>query len=107
MTQEERKQIRPNTDAGARRIARVYAEALTNAAADHNQADAIVEELVSLVIDLFAAEPHLEAFITSGAIGRERKAATIRSIFQGRGSQIFVNFLLVLNDHQRLDLLRT
>jgi F-type H+-transporting ATPase subunit delta len=107
MTQEERRQIRPSSDASARRIARVYAAALINAASAHNQADAIVEELASLVLDLFTVEPHLEAFITSGAIGRERKAATIRSIFQGRASQIFLNFLLVLNDHQRLELLRT
>ena len=107
MTQEERKRIRPSTDASAQRIARVYAEALLNAAATPAQADSVVEELAALVTGLFAAESNFDAFICSGAIGRERKAATLRTIFQGRASDIFLNLLLVLNDHQRLELLRT
>jgi F-type H+-transporting ATPase subunit delta len=44
--------------------------------------------------------------LASGAIGREPKAALIRSTFEGRASELFVNFLFVLNDHERLDLLR-
>ncbi len=38
-------------------------------------------------------------------MGRERKAHVIRSAFEGRASDLLVNFLQVLNDHERLDLL--
>jgi F-type H+-transporting ATPase subunit delta len=107
MTQEERKQIRPSTDASARRIARVYADALVNAAAEVGQADSVVEELSSLVLELYPADPNFEEFICSGAIGRDRKTATFRAIFEGRSSDTFLNFLFVLNNHGRLELLRT
>jgi F-type H+-transporting ATPase subunit delta len=92
-------------DVAGRRIARVYAEALLDAV-PADQADAIVEELQSLVFDLFGAQPELEAFLSNLAIGRERKAEAIRRVFQDRASGRFLNFLLVLNDHQRLDLIR-
>src|SRR5262249_19237563 len=42
----------------------------------------------------------------SGAIGRGHKATVIQSLFGSRASELFVNFLLVLNDHERLDLIR-
>jgi len=93
-------------DVGAQRIARVYAEALLNAAERHGQADAVLEEVESLVRDLFSADPQFEAFFASGAIGRKDKARVIESVFAGRASELFVNFLLVLNDHERLHLIR-
>ena len=40
------------------------------------------------------------------AVGREAKAAVLRKAFGGRSSDLFVNFLVVLNNHDRLDLLR-
>src|SRR5262249_47985328 len=91
-------------DVGTERIARVYAEALFRAAEPVGQVDTIFEELDSLIRDVFRGAPEWEFFLASGAIGRDRKAAVIRSIFEGRASDLFVNFLLVLNDHERLDL---
>src|SRR5262245_7628843 len=93
-------------DVGAQRIARVYAEALLNAAERHGQADAVLGELETLVRDLFSADRQFEAFLSSGAIGRKDKARVIESVFAGRASELFVNSLLVINDHERLDLLR-
>jgi F-type H+-transporting ATPase subunit delta len=93
-------------DVGSQRVARVYAEALLNAAEKRGQADAVLEALDSLVKDLFWADPNLEAFFSSGAIGRDRKAGVIRSVFGPRAGELFTNFLLVLNEHDRLDLLR-
>jgi F-type H+-transporting ATPase subunit delta len=87
-------------------VAHVYAEALLNAAEKQGKTDAVIEELHSLVQDLFQAEPQLEAFLSSGALGRDRKAKVIRDIFDTRADQLFTNFLLVLNQHERLDLLR-
>jgi len=93
-------------DVGAVGIARVYAVALYNAAAKRQQADAVLQELNSLVHDLFQADPQLEAFLSSDAIGRRRKAAVIERVFQGRCSELFLNFLMVLNEHGRLGLVR-
>jgi F-type H+-transporting ATPase subunit delta len=93
-------------DVGTERVARVYAEALLGAATQHNQADEVLEELDTLVGPVFRADPHFGAFFASSAIGRDRKAQVIRSLFDGKASPVFVNGLLVLNDHERLDLLR-
>ena len=93
-------------DVGAQRVARTYAQALLDAAEKRGQAAQVLEELDSLVNDVFPAAPQLEGFLASRAISRKRKPPVIRSAFQGRASDIFLNFLLVLNDHERLDLLR-
>jgi F-type H+-transporting ATPase subunit delta len=90
----------------ARRVAGVYAEALLNAAEKKGQADEVLAELEALVGDLFRRDPHLEAFFSSTAVGRARKEQTIRDAFDGRASELLVNFLLVLNSHNRLELLR-
>jgi F-type H+-transporting ATPase subunit delta len=107
MNQNGDQQVHPTADVGAQRVARVYAEALLNAAEKQHQADAVLEEFASLVQDVFRAGPQFEAFLTSGIIDRDRKAEVIRSVFAGRASELFVNFLLVLNAHERLSLLRS
>lgn len=93
-------------DVGAQRVAGIYAEAFLNAAEKRGQDDAVLEEFESLVRDLFPASAQLEPFLSSSAVGREQKAAVLRSAFEGRASELFCNFLQVLNHHERLDLLR-
>src|SRR5256885_127805 len=93
-------------DVGAQRVGRVYAEALLNAADKRNAAAEILEELDAIVEDVFRGEPDLEAFLASNAIGRDRKKEVIEKTFAGRADDVFVNFLLVLNEHERLDMLR-
>jgi F-type H+-transporting ATPase subunit delta len=93
-------------DVGTQRVAKVYAEAVLRAAETGQQGDALYEEFDSLVNDVLRADPRLEAFLSSGAIGKHAKAEVIRSAFTGRASDLFINALLVLNDHERLDLLR-
>jgi F-type H+-transporting ATPase subunit delta len=93
-------------DATSQRVAKVYADALLGAADQRDQTDRVLEELGSLVEDVFRADPQLDAFFASGAISRKPKAEAIRRAFGGKTSDVFLNFLLVLNDHQRLDLLR-
>jgi F-type H+-transporting ATPase subunit delta len=100
-------ELRPIADdVGGERVARVYAEALLDAASERNQAEEMLEQLDSLVQDVFQASPQLEALLTSGAVSRENKEPVIRKAFEGRGSEVFLHFLLVLNQHDRLDLLR-
>jgi F-type H+-transporting ATPase subunit delta len=106
MTESPEQDLHASADVGAQRVARVYAEALLNAATKKGQADEVLQEMTALVHELFRTEPQFEAFLASGAIGRERKAHTIRKLFAGRASEVFANFLLVLNAHERLDLLR-
>jgi F-type H+-transporting ATPase subunit delta len=97
---------RPVVEVGAQRVARTYAQALLNAADTRGQAAETLEELESLVQDVFRALPPFEAFLATRAVSRKRKPPVIRSALQGRASDVFLKFLLVLNDHERLDLLR-
>jgi F-type H+-transporting ATPase subunit delta len=93
-------------DVDAQRIGKVYAEALLQAADKQNAIQEVLDELDSLVDDLFRRDLQLETFLSSSAIGRDRKHAVIEKTFNGRASDVFVNFLLVLNHHDRLDVIR-
>ena len=95
-----------DTDVSAQRIARVYAEALLRAAEKLGAADAIQEELESLVHEVFPADPQFEAFLASGIISQKRKREVIQTVFGGRASAVFLKFLHVLNNNDRLGLLR-
>ena len=106
MNDDKDADFKPIADVSAQRVARVYAEALLNAADKQRLSDEIVEALDSLIRDLFQAEPQLEAFLTSSAVGRERKARLIDKVFENKASVLFVDFLKVLNQHERLNLLR-
>src|SRR5436309_1653747 len=91
------------------RIARVYAEALLKAAQPKGLVDQLQESFDSLVGDPLrrsdeAADP--AALMASGAIPKARKAEVIEKLFRGKTDDVLVNFLHVLNDHNRLALLR-
>jgi F-type H+-transporting ATPase subunit delta len=103
---ENGEHFKHQADVSAQRIARVYAESLLNAAQERNEADTVFDQLDSLVTDLFKADPALEAFLASGAFSRLQKASLIQSVFEKRASELFFNFLMVLNQHDRLDLIR-
>jgi F-type H+-transporting ATPase subunit delta len=92
-------------DAGSRHVARVYAESLLDAAAEGGQTDQVLEEFAALTDGVLGAAPQFAEFLLSGA-ARSRKAEVIRRAFDGRASDLFRNFLLVLNAHRRLNLLR-
>src|SRR5262249_32258775 len=96
---------RLEADVGARRVARVYAEAPFAEASASNQAREILDELEALVNDVVRTNPDTEAFFHSAAIGRERKAEALRNALAGRASDLLLHFVLVLNEHYRLDLL--
>jgi F-type H+-transporting ATPase subunit delta len=106
MNENGEQPLEPIAGVGAERVARVYAEALLNAAEKRNQAGEVLEELDSLVRDVFAANPDFEKFLASRAVSRDHKPPVIRRALEGRASEVFLNFVLVLNDHDRLDLLR-
>src|SRR5262249_42320794 len=93
-------------DVDTQRVARVYAEALYRAAEKRGIQDDVLTALTALVQEVFRADPQVETFLSSGAIDRGRKAEVIRSVFAKHADEVLVNFLLVLNDHDRLNLLR-
>jgi F-type H+-transporting ATPase subunit delta len=93
-------------DPGDRRLAKVYAEALLDAAAKRNQMAEALAELDSLIDDVFGSQPEFEALLASGAVSRHHKAEVLHRAFDGRAGETFLNFLFVLNDHGRLGLLR-
>jgi F-type H+-transporting ATPase subunit delta len=104
----EREQVRQHTvlDDTSRQVAKVYAESLYAAAKDESEQTGLLAELQALTTQVFARLPDLETFLASRVIGRDRKEAALRRAFAGKTSDTFLHFLLVLNKHDRLDLLR-
>ena len=107
MTANVEQSQRQKADVGAQRIAQTYAQALLNAAEKQNQGRETLEDFDALIGQVFHAKPDLEKFLSNLAVGREAKGAALRATFSGRASEVFTNFLLVVNEHDRLDLLRS
>src|SRR5438477_6437609 len=91
------------------RIARVYAGALLKAAQAKGVADQLQERFDAIVGDPMRQSDgpaDAAALLASGGIPKARKAEVIEKLFRGQADDVFVDFLLVLNGHNRLDLLR-
>jgi F-type H+-transporting ATPase subunit delta len=93
-------------DVGAERLARVYAEALLAAADQAGQAAQVMEATDSLIDDVFQNDPQLETLFSAAALGRNARREALEKAFAHRGGDVFYKFLMVLNEHERLDLLR-
>ncbi len=93
-------------DISAVRITRVYAQALYGAAAAAGQLDDVLEEYEALVRDVVTPHPELERLLDSAVISRRERQATLRRLFEGRVSLTLLNYLLVLNSHGRMSLVR-
>jgi F-type H+-transporting ATPase subunit delta len=91
-------------DDQTRQLSRVYGEALLNAAGP--QAANVLDELETLIHDVFDRQPAIATTVGSPAVGRERREEVLRHTLQGRVSDTLFHFLLVLNRHQRLNILR-
>jgi F-type H+-transporting ATPase subunit delta len=98
---------RAQPDVSERRLAAVYAEALLDAAARQHAVDEVLAELRDLASEVARGESFVRAFFTSGVIGTERREAAIKAAFGDRCHPLVLNFLLVLNEHDRLMLFRT
>jgi F-type H+-transporting ATPase subunit delta len=93
-------------DVESQRIGRVYAEALLRSAGERHEEQEVYDELQALVGQVFQEHPEIEALFDNAAVSREQKEKLIRDAFSGRSSDTLVRFLLVLNEHDRLNLLR-
>jgi F-type H+-transporting ATPase subunit delta len=93
-------------DISAKRLAMVYGEALLNAAEAAGQVAQVLEEIDSVIDDVFQSDPRLEPLLAGAAVGRKVRKLAIEKTFATRACSTFYKFLLVLNDHERLDLIR-
>jgi F-type H+-transporting ATPase subunit delta len=93
-------------DVSAKRLATIYGEALLNAAQGANQVGVVLEEIDSLIDDVFKNDARLEALLAGAAVGRYTRKEALDKAFAAKASDTFYKFLLVLNDHDRLDLIR-
>lgn len=96
----------PTADVSVMHIARIYAESLLDAAAKKGETDAVLEELDSLIDDLFKAQPQFETLLSSAVVGQHIRHDVLEKTFSGRASETFLSFLQVLNRHERLELIR-
>jgi len=95
------------TDPGAQRIAEVYAKAFLAAAESAGVTQAAVDELTAIDSEVLERYPRLSAVFASGFISAEDKTKIVDRIFASRVSPLVLNFLRVLAQHERLEVLPT
>lgn len=93
-------------DVSTQRLATVYAAALLNAAEHAGQVGQILEEVDSLIDDVFRVDPRMETLFSSAVMGRKAREEALRKVFGTTASPTFLNLLLVLNHQERLELIR-
>lgn len=92
-------------DPSAVAVARVYANALLDAAA--GAADAVLGEFASFLADVLAPNPKFRALLVSGATNADEKLGLIERAIASVCSPQFANFLRTLTEHDRMELLDT
>jgi F-type H+-transporting ATPase subunit delta len=96
---------RDHVDIATDRVAKVYAQAIIEAAADAKCLDAVLSELATLARDVLPRVPEAQAVFASPKVAAEDKAAMIDKIAKGRLHPTTVNALHVLAKHGRLGIL--
>lgn len=94
------------SDASIGRIPRTYAEALLAAAVSRGVMAAVTSNFGSLIRDVFPAVPKLEEYLDSPVESKKNKDAFIVKMLDGKAEPLFVDFLRVLNQKDRLGALR-
>ncbi|MEZ6140413.1 MAG: ATP synthase F1 subunit delta [Zavarzinella sp.] len=90
----------------ARRLGKIYAQALLDVASEQNQAEEVAAELRSLVVDVLNTSPDFEDSLASPVVKRKLKTPMLQQVFEGKTSPILFDFLNILNNHDRLNLIR-
>src|SRR5262249_12861769 len=104
-SEDEEALVRGTADIESLEVARVYGEALLNAAEKAGQADEVLGELEALVQTAEAPRSEVRQFFASGVIGRRTRDEVIVKVFEGRVHPLLINFLRVLNNHDRTTLI--
>ncbi|HEY1189256.1 MAG TPA: ATP synthase F1 subunit delta [Gemmata sp.] len=89
------------------RLARVYAQALIAAAREVSPAAAaeLADELTAFV-DAVSADPTVAAALVSPVVGKKARAAALEAALAGNASRSLHGLLIVLQQNNRLGLLR-
>lgn len=93
-------------DSDQQYIGTVYGKALLGAAEKAGKTEAVIEEFDSLVGDVLAELPKLEATLSSPRVPLETKTGILDKAFGGKMSVELLNFLKVVVAHGRFDCLR-
>src|SRR4051794_6253159 len=93
-------------DVKTQSVARVYAEALYAVAQQHHAVEEIGQQLSTLLTDIAGADPMIRTFFTGGVSGRDAHRHVLTNTLKDRIHPVLLNYLLVLNDHERLEMLR-
>ena len=94
-----------HVDIAADRVAKVYAQAILEAADTAKCTDTVLAELAALARDVLPKVPEARAVFASPKIPAEQKAALIDKLGKGRLVPTTVNALHVLARHGRLGIL--
>jgi F-type H+-transporting ATPase subunit delta len=92
-------------DIGAARLAKVYAQAIVEAADRQQCREAVIEELTQLVTEVLPRVDNLIAVLESPRVSVADKASIVNSTLAGKVSTTTLNVLLVLAQHDRLSIL--
>ena len=85
-------------------VAKMYAEAFVGAAQSVG-VEAVLEEFESFLVDVLEKNAEFASFFCSSVGNRDDKLAIINRVVAPHGSELFTNFLRVLANKDRLDLL--
>lgn len=96
---------RPPLDIGAERVAKVYAQAIVEAADGAKCRREVLDELAAIVDDVLPRVPKAHAVFASPKVSPEEKGAIVDRIAKGRVLPTTLHALRVLARHERLDLL--
>lgn len=97
---------RLSIDIHRKQVGRLYAKAYIGAALDAGELDERMEELESLVHDVFDRFPELEEMLSGAMLVHKDRIAKLDEIFGRQASPMMLNFLKVLSAHDRLDCIR-
>jgi F-type H+-transporting ATPase subunit delta len=86
-------------------LADVYAESLLMTADEHGRTDQVAAEFADLVAYM-DREPDFERFLTAEAVDANARRASLETLFRGRMSDLLLNLLQVMNNRNRMELVR-
>jgi F-type H+-transporting ATPase subunit delta len=95
-----------HADVSAERLARVYAESLLAVAEEAGQTQQVLQDMDSFVDDVLVRHAQLGVLFGGAAVGRNARREALAKVFGDPPGSVFGKFMMVLNEHERLNLLR-
>ncbi len=83
----------------------IYAQALLELANERDVAEDLFEEFLSLV-EFIESDEEFRGFMASFAVDDDDRREVLKRVFLGRISEMLLNLMLVLNDHNRAGIVK-